>query len=87
MCFVFGLKVGHLLLMLCRWIYSIIPMNWFISGKIADTKADLLGEFANMWMVKLWGKNSKIQHQYYQYIGSERATQTWSKMLSAHPHA
>uniref|UniRef100_A0A7N0T647 histidine kinase n=1 Tax=Kalanchoe fedtschenkoi TaxID=63787 RepID=A0A7N0T647_KALFE len=34
-----------------------------------------------MWMGKLWGKNSKIQHQYYQYVGSERATQTWSKML------
>lgn len=78
----FGLKVGHLLLMLCCWIVSVISMNWFINGGVMmdNTKSYLLGEDGKLWL-KLWEKMSwsglKIPHQYYQYIGSKRVRKTW----------
>ncbi|CAM8876370.1 unnamed protein product [Rhodiola kirilowii] len=80
MCLVFGLKLGHFLLNLCGWIYSRSPMNWFFSREV-ESEADLLSEFAEKWIMKLWGKNSKIQRLYYWRIVLERVKQTWPKML------
>ncbi|KAK9277771.1 hypothetical protein L1049_007318 [Liquidambar formosana] len=80
----FGLKVGHLLLMLCCWFLSVIPMNWFIDGEAIETKTGLLGDVGNMWLgwwEKLTGKSSKIHHLYYHYIGSKKVRKTWSRKL------
>ncbi|XP_041009944.1 histidine kinase 3 [Juglans microcarpa x Juglans regia] len=80
----FGLKVGHLLLMLCCWIVSVISMNWFINSAIMDTKTGLLGDSDKMWLKwweKISGKSWKIQHHYFQYIGSKRVTKAWWRKL------
>lgn len=82
--FGFGLKVGHLLLMLCCWVVSVIPMNWFINDAIIDTNTGLLGNGGKMWL-KWWetisGNSCKIHHHYYQYIGYKRMRKTWWKKL------
>ncbi|GAV73521.1 Response_reg domain-containing protein/HisKA domain-containing protein/HATPase_c domain-containing protein/CHASE domain-containing protein, partial [Cephalotus follicularis] len=76
--FGFGLKVGHLLWMLCCWIVSVISMNWFVKDK---TKGGFLGDWYCRMLVKWWEKMSanifKIHHNYYQYIGSKRVRKTW----------
>ncbi|XP_034922002.1 histidine kinase 3 [Populus alba] len=82
--FGFGLKVGHLLWMLCCWIVSVIYMNWFINGGILETKAGLLGDGGKMWLKcleKVSGNSCKIHHLYYQYIGSKRIRKTWWRKL------
>ncbi|KAJ4835924.1 Histidine kinase 3 [Turnera subulata] len=80
----FGLKVGHLLWMLCCWILSVISMNWFINGGVLDSKTGLLGDGGKMWL-KCWekisGNSYKIHHHYYQYIGSKRVRKTWWRKL------
>ncbi|XP_059656646.1 histidine kinase 3 [Cornus florida] len=80
----FGLKVGHLLLMLCCWILSVFSMNWVINGGVMDTKTDLLGGGGKLWL-KFWekisGNSSKIHHHYYQYVGSKRVRETWWRKL------
>lgn len=81
----FGLIVGNLLLVLCCWLVSLISMNWFINGESMDSKIELVGNGAKMWL-KLWDKISgdscKIQLHYYQYIGSKRVRKTlWKKLL------
>jgi len=86
----FGLKVGHILLMLCGWIVSVIFMNWFINGSgFMDTKIDFLGDGEKIWL-KFWemvsGNDSKTHHHhhhqhYYHYIGSKRVRKTWWKKL------
>ncbi|KAF7839754.1 histidine kinase 3 isoform X1 [Senna tora] len=64
----FGLKVGHLLLVLCCWIVSIIYMNWFNNSGVMDTK--------------IFGNSCKIHQQYYQYIGSKKVRRhLWRKLL------
>lgn len=83
--FGFGLKVGHLLWMLCCWIVSVISMNWYLNGGIMDTKSgSLLGDGAKMclkWWEKIPLNINKIRHHYYQYIGSKRVRKTWWKRL------
>lgn len=85
--FGFILKVGHVLLMLCYWILSVMSMNWFINGEIIDSKSDiLLGDGGKMWLKwweKILGNCCKIHHHYYQYIGSKRVRKTWWKKLLA----
>ncbi|KAI4336570.1 hypothetical protein L6164_015082 [Bauhinia variegata] len=81
----FGLKVGHLLLLLCCWIVSVIYMNWFINCGIMDAKIGVVGDGAKLWL-KWWEKVSgsicKIHQQYYQYLGSKRVKRTlWKKLL------
>ncbi|KAE9607970.1 putative histidine kinase response regulator and transcription factor RR-A-type family [Lupinus albus] len=79
----FGLKVGHLLLVLCCWIVSIIYLNWLTK----DTQMGFLGgSGSKMWWVKWWEKilgNSGLSHQYYyQYIGSKKVRKAlWKKLL------
>lgn len=82
--FGFGLKVGHLLWMLCCWIISVISMNWFVNGEIVETKTGLLGDGGKMWLrfwEKISGSSGKIHHHYYQYIGSKRVRKTWWRKL------
>ncbi|KAG5227952.1 histidine kinase receptor family protein [Salix suchowensis] len=82
--FGFGLKVGHLLWMLCCWIVSVISTNRFINGGILETQACLLGDGGKMWlkcMEKVSGNSCKIHHHYYQYIGSKRVRKTWWRKL------
>lgn len=80
----FGLKVGHLLLMVCCWIVSVISMNWFTNGGDDDTKTSLLGYGGKIWL-NLWEKISwtsyMIYQHYYHYIGSKRGRKTWWKKL------
>ncbi|CAK9144321.1 unnamed protein product [Ilex paraguariensis] len=79
----FGLKVGHVILMLCCSIVSVISMNWFING-LMDAKTGLLGDGGKI-RLKLWEKISvnsyKIHHLYYQYVLSKRARKPWWKTL------
>ncbi|GMY26551.1 histidine kinase 3 [Fagus crenata] len=80
----FGLKVGHLILMLCCWIVSVIYMNWFINGGIMDTKTGLLGDSGKMWLKwweKISGNSCKNFNHYYQYIWSRRVPKAWWKKL------
>ncbi|XVE85351.1 hypothetical protein DITRI_Ditri17bG0084000 [Diplodiscus trichospermus] len=83
--FGFGLKVGHLLWMLCCWIASTISLNWFINGEFKDAKAGLLGDSGGKMWFKCWDKISsysfKVHHHYYQYIGSKRVSKTWWRKL------
>lgn len=78
--FGFGLKVGHLLWMLCCWIVSVISMNCFMNYERKDTKTDLRGEVFKMWL-NCWerfsGNSYNIHHLYYQSIGSKRVRETW----------
>lgn len=80
----FGLKVGHLLLMLCYWIVSVISMNWFINSGIMDSKTGLLSNSGKMWLrcwEKISGNSCKIQHNYSQYFGSKRVPKEWWRKL------
>ncbi|GMJ13298.1 histidine kinase 3 [Hibiscus trionum] len=83
--FGFGLKVGHLVWMLCCWIASKISMNWFINGEFKDPKAGILGDSGSKMWFKCWDKVSnfsfKIHHQYYQFIGSKRVCKSWWRKL------
>ncbi|KAE8730126.1 Histidine kinase 3 [Hibiscus syriacus] len=84
--FGFGLKVGHLLWILCCWIASMISMNWFINGEFKNPKAGLLGDSGSKMWFKCWDEISnfsfKIHHQYYQYIGSKKVCKSlWRKLL------
>ncbi|KAA8528961.1 hypothetical protein F0562_033551 [Nyssa sinensis] len=73
----FVLKVGHLSLMLCCWIFSVISLTWFINVGVMNTKTGLLGDCGKIWL-NLW---EKIHHHYYQYIGSKRVRRTWWRKL------
>ncbi|CAL0320407.1 unnamed protein product [Lupinus luteus] len=79
----FGLKVGHLVLVLCCWIVSIIYLNWLTK----DAKVGFLGgSDSKMWWLKWLEKilgNSGLSHQYYyQYIGSNKVRKAlWKKLL------
>ncbi|XP_059448491.1 histidine kinase 3 [Corylus avellana] len=80
----FGLKVGHLLLMLCYWIVSVISMNWFINSGIMDSKTGLLSNSGKMWLrcwEKISGNSCKIQHNYSQYFGSKSVPKEWWRKL------
>ncbi|GMH15116.1 hypothetical protein Nepgr_016957 [Nepenthes gracilis] len=82
----FGLKVGHVVLMLCCWLISVIPMNWLINFGIMDAKLDSLGDggklLLNWWEKITSGNSCKIHHHhYYQQIGSKRVRKTWWKKL------
>ncbi|PON54978.1 Histidine kinase [Trema orientale] len=82
--FGFGLRVGHLLWMLCCWIIYVISMNWFLNGGIMDTKTGLLGDGSEMclkWWEKISGNLFKIHHHYYHRIGSKRVRKTWWKRV------
>ncbi|KAL0447262.1 UNVERIFIED_CONTAM: Histidine kinase [Sesamum latifolium] len=80
----FGLKVGHLLLLLCCWFLSLISLNWLSNGGIMTTKAGLLGDGGQIWM-KLWDQISdcgcKIHHHYSHYIGSRKVRKNWSRKV------
>ncbi|KAL4278031.1 hypothetical protein GQ457_03G009460 [Hibiscus cannabinus] len=83
--FEFGLKVGHLVWMLCCWIASTISMNWFINGEFKDPKAGILGDSGSKMWFKCWDEISnfsfKIHNQYYQFIGSKRVCKSWWRKL------
>ncbi|XP_039068984.1 histidine kinase 3-like [Hibiscus syriacus] len=83
--FGFGLKVGHLVWMLCCWIASTISMNWFINGGFKDLKGVLLGDSGSKMWFKCWDEISsfsfRMHHQYYQYIGSKRVCKSWWRKL------
>ncbi|KAL5552627.1 hypothetical protein UlMin_040028 [Ulmus minor] len=84
--FGFGLKVGHLLWMLCCWIIYVFSMNWFLnSSGIMDTKTGLLGDGGKIclnWWEKISGNIFKIHQNCYQYIISKRVRKSlWKKIL------
>lgn len=80
----FGFKVGHVLLMICCWFISVIPMNWLINGGLMDAKPSLVGDDGNVlsdWWEKIIGSSCKNHHHYYHYIGSKKLRKTWWKKL------
>nr|ABD79028.1 histidine kinase SHK278 [Striga asiatica] len=76
----FGLKVGHLLLLLCCWFLSIISLNWLSNERAMITKSGLPGDEGQAWK-KLLNRVSdcvsKIHHHYSQYFGSRREKNNW----------
>ncbi|GFS33893.1 histidine kinase 3 [Actinidia rufa] len=70
--------------MLCCWVVSVIYMSWFINGEVMDAKIGFLGDGAkillNLWE-KISGNSYKIQHHYYQYIGTKRVRKSWWRKL------
>lgn len=73
--------VGQLILMLCCWFLSMISMNWLVNGggvmeKIAFLSGDR-GKRWLKWLENISGRGLKIQHQYYQYIGSKSIGKRW----------
>ncbi|KAI3515932.1 hypothetical protein L1887_14838 [Cichorium endivia] len=75
----FGLKVGHLLLMLCCLFLSLISVNCFTNCVEMKPKNGV-----KIWMkfVEIFSGNAcKIHHHYYQYIGSRQVRKTWSRKL------
>lgn len=81
----FGLKVGHLLFMLCCSIISVIPTNWFINGGAMETKSGLLGDGGKKVWLRLWekmsGNSCKIPHHWYQNWSKEVRNTWWRKLL------
>lgn len=79
----FGLKVGHLLLMLCSWFVYLISLNWLSNGKIMSTKNTLLGDGGKIRMKwdKVPGVGSKIHHPYSQYISFGKVGKNWGTKL------
>ncbi|CAI9093171.1 OLC1v1028604C1 [Oldenlandia corymbosa var. corymbosa] len=81
----FGLKVGHLILMLCCWFVSLISFVWISNGGEMTSKTGFLTDGEQIW-VKLWEKISgksfiKIHHHPY-YIGShKKGIRNWWKKL------
>lgn len=80
----FGLKLGHLILMLCCWFLSLISMNWISSGTVMTAKTDFLSDGEQIWR-KFWekisGNTSKIHHHYSQYIVPKRVKRKWWRKL------
>ncbi|GFP88390.1 histidine kinase 3 [Phtheirospermum japonicum] len=82
----FGLKVGHLILLLCCWFLSLISLNWLSNERIMTTKPSLLADRGRIWM-RLWGPirecGYKIHHHYSQYFGRKARKNWWRKVLVA----
>ncbi|PIA51091.1 hypothetical protein AQUCO_01100132v1 [Aquilegia coerulea] len=80
-----GVKVvGHLLLMLCCWVLSLISMNWFTNGGLMEKIAVLSGDRGKRWLKwleNMSGKGWKLQHQYYQYISSKKVGKVWWRKI------
>ncbi|XP_061336918.1 histidine kinase 3-like [Gastrolobium bilobum] len=75
----FGLKVGHLLLVLCCWFGSVVYLNRFSSSGIMDTKMGFLGDVGKIWL-KCWEKISGNGCK--MYIGSKIVKRAlWRKLL------
>ncbi|KAL3511450.1 hypothetical protein ACH5RR_030851 [Cinchona calisaya] len=80
----FGLKVGHLILMLCCWFVSLFSINWISNGGVMTTKTGFLADGEQLWVKlreKISGKSFKIHHHYSQYIGPKRVRRNWWKKL------
>ncbi|KAK7319030.1 hypothetical protein RJT34_03739 [Clitoria ternatea] len=83
----FGLKVGHLLLVLCCWVVSVVYLNnWFISSGIMDTKMGYPGVGGGgkmwlKWLEKISGQGCKIHQQYYQYVECNKSKRDWAKKI------
>ncbi|KAL7587409.1 hypothetical protein Lser_V15G40927 [Lactuca serriola] len=75
----FGLKVGHLLLMLCCSFLSVISVNRFTNCIEMKPKSGV-----KIWMkfLEIFSGNAcKIHHHYYQYIGSREVRKAWLRKL------
>ena len=77
----FGLKVAYVLLMLCCWLISVIPVDWLIGGEVMDVKPGLLGDGGKVLWEKITGNSCKIHYNCCQYIGTRRVRKTWWKKL------
>ncbi|OVA09559.1 Signal transduction response regulator [Macleaya cordata] len=77
--------VGHLILMLCSWIISEIPMNWFINGGFMEMKTAFLGGVRGKkwleWYESMSVKGWKIQNLYHHYIGPKKVKKSWWRKL------
>lgn len=69
----YGLKLGHSILILFSWAFSLM-----------DSKICILGDLAKIWL-KIWGNisgnSSKVHQQYYHYVGSKKVRRIWWKKL------
>ncbi|KAL8258426.1 hypothetical protein R6Q59_030467 [Mikania micrantha] len=74
----FGLKVGHLLLMLCYSFLTVISLNSFIND--SQMKPNKSRKIWVKFLEIFSSKTSKIHH-YYQYIGSAKFRKTWWRKL------
>ncbi|CAI0381264.1 unnamed protein product [Linum tenue] len=82
----FGLKLGHLLLLLCCWVVSVISMNSFIDSEIEPSNSSASAAAANllggkMWL-KLWEKISVNSSKIHQVLEAKSVQKSfWKKLL------
>ncbi|KAI4368502.1 hypothetical protein MLD38_017053 [Melastoma candidum] len=81
----FGLKVGHLVWLLCCSLVSLLSNNWVAGdGGVMGTKASFLGDGGKVplnWLEKFLGNVYKIHQHYYQGSGSKKVGKTWWRKL------
>ncbi|KAF5204481.1 Histidine kinase, partial [Thalictrum thalictroides] len=59
-------------------------MNWFTNGGLMEKIAVLSGDRGKRWLKwleNMSGKGWKMQHQYYQYIGSKKVGKVWWRKI------
>ena len=73
----------YLVLMLCWWVFSEIPMNWLIDAQVMEQRSSLLYnkskfllDLSEKFSLRVW-KNQLYCH----YFGSKRIRETWWRKL------
>ncbi|XP_076882119.1 histidine kinase 3-like [Bidens hawaiensis] len=80
----FGLKVGHLVLMLCYSFLTVISLNsLFINDSQMKPNNNNNTKSNKLWIkfLEIFSRNTSKIHHYYQYIGSDKFRKTWWKKL------
>ncbi|CAA6659963.1 unnamed protein product [Spirodela intermedia] len=78
----FDLEVYYVLLILCWWAFSEIPMNWFLNGKM-EQKDSFLGDNYKAWLdsckkLSMRGWRNRLHSHYF---GSKKLRETWWRKL------
>uniref|UniRef100_A0A1D1YY84 histidine kinase n=1 Tax=Anthurium amnicola TaxID=1678845 RepID=A0A1D1YY84_9ARAE len=81
--FGFDLEVNYLLFIFCWWVFSEIPMNWFLNGKFMEHKDAFLGDNSKAWLecCKKLSLRGWKNHLYCHYFGSKKLRESWWRKL------
>ncbi|XP_072991190.1 probable histidine kinase 3 [Typha latifolia] len=70
--------------MVCWWVFSEIPMTWFIDAEIMEQKTIFRGSKSELWvgLPERFSLKSWKSHLYNHYFGSKKVRKTcWRKIL------
>ncbi|MQL69350.1 hypothetical protein Taro_001622 [Colocasia esculenta] len=81
--FGFDLEVYSLFVILCWWVFSEIPMNWFLNGKFMEHKNAFLRDNSKAWLefCKKISLRSWKNHLHSRYFGPKTLGGTWWRKL------